>query len=101
MGQLLGAAVGSGLGAAGGLIGKGLGAAGGFLGKTAWPWLEKNVVPTLMSNMLGGGGGQQGAGQAQQQQPSQFMPGGMMASRQMPSYGTMIQQMLSQQRGGM
>ena len=79
-------------------MGQLLGAAGSFLTKTALPWLGKNVVPTLMSNLLGGGG-QQGAGQAQQQQPSQFMPGGMMASRQMPSYGQMIQQMLSQQRG--
>jgi hypothetical protein len=76
-----------------------LAAAGSFLTKTALPWLAKNVLPAVMSG-LGGGGGQQGAGQAQQQQPmNQFMPGGMMASRQMPSYGQMIQQMLSQQRG--
>jgi len=76
-------------------MGQLLGAAGSFLTKTALPWLGKNLV----SNLLGGGG-QQGAGQAQQQQPmNQFMPGGMMASRQMPSYGQMIQQMLSQQRG--
>jgi hypothetical protein len=79
-------------------MGQLLGAAGGFLTKTALPWLAKNVLPAVLGGL--GGGGQQGAGQAQQQQPmNQFMPGGMMASRQMPSYGQMIQQMLSQQRG--
>ena len=79
-----------------------LGTAASFIGTKALPFLAEKVLPAVLSG-LGGGGGQQGAGQAQQQQqqPSQFMPGGMMASRQMPSYGSMIQQMLSQQRGGM
>ena len=52
-------------------------------------------------SLLGGLGGQggQSAGQQPQQPMNQFMPGGMMASRQMPSYSQIIQQMLSQQRG--
>jgi len=79
-----------------------LGGLGGLVSK-AIPWLGKNVLPAVLGG-LGGGGGDSTGGQAPQQQMPQQMsqiPQQMMASRQMPSYGNIIAQMLAQQRGGM
>lgn len=74
-----------------------LGTIGGLASK-ALPWLAKNVLPAVLGG-LGGGNAQAGATGQMQQPQNQFMPSGMMQSRQMPSYGALIQQMLAKYRG--
>jgi len=74
-----------------------------FLANPAF-WAGVSKVLPAVAGMMGGGGGQAQqantiGGQAQPQQPmNQFIPPQLMQSRQMPSYGSMINQMLQQQR---
>ena len=74
-----------------------------FLANPAfWSGVSK-VLPMVagMMNKGGSGGGGLLGGQAQQQQQpqNQFIPGQLQPFRQMPSYGALIQEMLSKYRG--
>ena len=74
-----------------------------FLANPAF-WAGVSKVLPAVASMMGGSGGSGGGllgGQAQQQQQpqNQFIPGQLQPFRQMPSYGALIQEMLSKQRG--